>query len=193
MKVDRHRIECSLLLALCVFPWLAARSQTVQAWGVGTQGQTAVPAGLTEIALVSAGSGFSTALRVDGSVTAWGKNDTGQSTVPPDLSGVASLSSGRSHTNSMPGISAGTVPARALTGQITLAVQPPSDLSFRIEISNDVTANEWTLLAQKPVGGNWSGPVSVSESQGKTVLTVTDPQPVSVHPRRFLRMVIAGP
>jgi hypothetical protein len=54
---------------------LALRTDgTVAAWGNNDNGQTTVPAGLTDVVQVAAGTGFTLALRTNGSVMAWGDN-----------------------------------------------------------------------------------------------------------------------
>ncbi len=78
---------------------------TVRAWGGrNTYGQTTVPAGLTNVVGVAAGgdywqedSGFSVALKKDGTVVAWGCNSESQATVPSDLNGVVAIAAGRVH------------------------------------------------------------------------------------------------
>ena len=72
----------------------AAESGVVSAWGSNGVGQTNVPAGLSNITAISAGSYFNTALKSDGTVVAWGSNDAGQTVVPAGLSGVTAISSG---------------------------------------------------------------------------------------------------
>ncbi len=68
---------------------------TVAAWeGADTYGQTNVPPGVSNIIGVATGSGYSMAVRSNGTVTAWGKNDYGQTNVPAGLSNVVTISSG---------------------------------------------------------------------------------------------------
>ena len=76
----------------------AAPSGTVVAWGNNVDGQTTVPAGLSGVTAIAAGSLFTVALKADGSVVAWGWNDYGQTTVPAGLSGVTAIASGADHT-----------------------------------------------------------------------------------------------
>ncbi|HEX8438677.1 hypothetical protein [Archangium sp.] len=100
---------------------------TVWAWGsnasgelgIGTAGSAATPlpvkiSGLTDVVAVSAGHGFSLALRADGTVWAWGKNDQGQlgngkvdagaTPVPgkvPGLTDVVAVSAGHSFASAL--------------------------------------------------------------------------------------------
>ena len=68
-----------------VSPALAASPGAVVAWGWNPYGQTNVPAGLTDVTAVAAGSLHSLALKRDGTVVAWGDNSYGQTPVPADL------------------------------------------------------------------------------------------------------------
>ena len=61
---------------------------TVFAWGGGPQGQTNIPAGLTNVVSLDAGEHNSIALRADGTVAVWGSNDSGQTNLPAGLTNV---------------------------------------------------------------------------------------------------------
>lgn len=73
-------------------------SGTVVAWGDNSDGQIAVPAGLSNVIAVAAGTWHSLALEADGVVHAWGYNSIGQATVPPDLVDVIAISAGSYHS-----------------------------------------------------------------------------------------------
>jgi pimeloyl-ACP methyl ester carboxylesterase len=62
---------------------------TVVAWGDNSQGQTNVPAGLTNVIAIAAGGNHSLALKSDGTVVAWG--DPAETNVPPDLTNVIAI------------------------------------------------------------------------------------------------------
>jgi alpha-tubulin suppressor-like RCC1 family protein len=55
---------------------------TVVAWGSNSNGQIAVPSGLTNVVAIAAGSLNSLALKSNGTVVAWGQNASGQATIP---------------------------------------------------------------------------------------------------------------
>lgn len=69
----------------------------VKAWGSNLEGQTNIPASLTETArsqdavALAGGDGHSLALLSNGTVVAWGKNTDGQATVPEGLSNVVAI------------------------------------------------------------------------------------------------------
>ena len=65
----------------------------VASWGSGF-GQDTVPAGLTGVTAVAAGSEHSLALKGDGTVVAWGQNGFGQATVPAGLTDVTGVAAG---------------------------------------------------------------------------------------------------
>jgi hypothetical protein len=63
-------------------------------WGDYNFGLGVVPAGVTNIAEVSAGFQEVLALRKDGTVVAWGSNSTGQTNVPPGLTNLVAVAAG---------------------------------------------------------------------------------------------------
>jgi len=78
---------------------LALRSDgTVVAWGYNSNGQTNVPAGLSNVVALAAGLDHSLALRDDGTVAAWGGNDFGQVSVPAGLADVVAITAGENHS-----------------------------------------------------------------------------------------------
>ena len=68
-----------------------AKSQ-VRSWGSDTNGNTNVPAGLSNAVAISAGATHSLALKSDGTVTAWGDNSWGQINVSQGLTNVVQMS-----------------------------------------------------------------------------------------------------
>lgn len=65
---------------------------SVAAWGANESGQTNVPAGLTNVIALAAGSSHSLALNADGTLNAWGDNGFGQGSVPALLTNAVAIS-----------------------------------------------------------------------------------------------------
>jgi hypothetical protein len=111
---------------------LALRSDgTVVAWGRDWNGQTNVPAGLSDVVQVAAGGSHSLALRSNGTVVAWGANNFGQTNVPVGLSSVVQVAASGVHSLALR--SDGTVVAwgRDWEGQTHV----PADLSGVVQIA----------------------------------------------------------
>ena len=70
----------------------------VTAWGYSQEGQTNVPASITNIVALAAGYIHSLAVRTDGTVTGWGTNNFDQLAIPPEATNVASLAAGYAHS-----------------------------------------------------------------------------------------------
>ncbi|MEN9307764.1 MAG: hypothetical protein RL173_1696 [Fibrobacterota bacterium] len=66
--------------------------------GSESEGEFAIPKGLTNIKAIDAGENHFLALSADGTVTAWGKNDSRQCDVPKGLRNVESISAGAFHS-----------------------------------------------------------------------------------------------
>lgn len=74
---------------------LALRSDgTVVAWGDNANGQSTVPANLSNAIAVAAGFYHGLVLRSDGTVAAWGYNASGQTTIPAGLNNVVAIAAG---------------------------------------------------------------------------------------------------
>jgi hypothetical protein len=64
------------------------------AWGYNEDGEINVPAALTNVVAIAAGSFFSLALQGNGTVTAWGLGSSGDTNVPAGLSNVVAIAAG---------------------------------------------------------------------------------------------------
>jgi alpha-tubulin suppressor-like RCC1 family protein len=71
---------------------------TVVGWGNNGDGQTNMPAELTDVVQVAGGRAHSLALKADGTVVAWGSNLNGQSNVPVGLANVVQIAAGFYHS-----------------------------------------------------------------------------------------------
>jgi alpha-tubulin suppressor-like RCC1 family protein len=70
---------------------------TVYAWGYNNHGQATVPAGLSNVVAVAAGSYHSVALKSDGAVVSWGDNSAGQTNFPAPVNDVIAVSAGATY------------------------------------------------------------------------------------------------
>ena len=70
---------------------------TVVAWGYSFDGETNVPANLTNAVAVTGGEEDSLALRSDGTLAAWGDNFYGETKVPAGLNSVQAIAVGDFH------------------------------------------------------------------------------------------------
>ena len=78
-----------------------APANTVAAWGLsggGSDGHVPVPADLSGVTAISAGSSHGLALKSNGTVVAFGGDLAGQSDVPAGLSGVTAVAAGSWHS-----------------------------------------------------------------------------------------------
>ncbi len=71
---------------------------TVVAWGDNGAGQTTIPAGLSGVTAIAAGSYHTVALKHDGTVVTWGDYGSGQTAIPAGLSGVTAIAAGNTFT-----------------------------------------------------------------------------------------------
>jgi Regulator of chromosome condensation (RCC1) repeat/Chaperone of endosialidase len=75
----------------------------VSAWGNNGNGQTTLPAGLSNIVGLAAGAFHSLALRSDGTIVGWGSDGYHESESPAGLSNVIAVSAGDSHSLALKG------------------------------------------------------------------------------------------
>src|SRR5207253_648780 len=75
-----------------------SRITQVAAWGYNSDGETNVPAGLSNVVAISAGGYHSVALKSDGTVVVWGYNLDFEVDVPAGLNNVVAIAAGFYHT-----------------------------------------------------------------------------------------------
>jgi len=162
---------------------LALKSDgTVVAWGDDYYGQSAIPAGLSGVVSISAGSNHSLALKSDGTVVAWGDNGQGQSTVPANLTGMVSISAGARHSLALK--SDGTVVGWGLNAQGQLNI--PAGLTGVVSIvaggyhslalKSDGTLIAWgyNLYRQSTIPTGLTDVVSLAAGYGHTLALKSD-------------------
>ncbi len=71
---------------------------TVVGWGRNNSGQVTIPADLSDVTAIAAGSYHSLALKSGGTVVGWGSNSSGQLNIPAGLSGVTAIAAGVAHS-----------------------------------------------------------------------------------------------
>lgn len=76
---------------------------SVAAWGLGSDGQTAVPSSATNGIAIAVGSSFSLTLRADGSVVAWGADFYDQTIVPSSVTNAVAIAAGGYHSLALNG------------------------------------------------------------------------------------------
>ncbi len=145
-----------------------ARGQTVTAWGSDTAGPTTVPFGLSGVAAVAAGagSGFSLALKSDGSVVLWGQNAASVLSVPDGLGGVVAIALGGCELLALKGdgtVVAGysqTIVPSGLSGVVAVAVGNNHSLALK----SDGTVVAWGVnnYGQTAVPAGLGGVVAIS-------------------------------
>jgi len=126
-----------------------AQANVITTWGANDYGQSTVPAGLADVADISAGLAHALALRPDGTVVAWGRDDSGQTDVPVGLGNVVQVSAGAYHSVALK--SDGTVVAWGLnaSGQCNVPVGLSGVVfvsaggSHTVALKNDGTMVAW--------------------------------------------------
>ena len=161
------------------FDW-TVEIATVVSWGDLKNAGTQVPAGLTGVVAISAGSyNWALALKSDGTVVDWGYEHT---TVPAGLSGVVAISAGSGHSLALK--LDGTVVAwgNNLSGQATV----PTGLAEVIAISageahslalkRDGTVVAWgeDYPEYPPMSANLSGVVAISAGANHSLALKSD-------------------
>lgn len=131
----------------------------LRAWGDNSSGQTTLPAGLTGVIGVAAGSSHSLALKSDGTVVAWGYNNYGQTNVPVGLTNVVAIAAGPSFSMALRGdgtvVTWGNVnyTPSGLTGVVAIAAGLGSGLAAAIKADGTVvTWDSSAVRAEFPAG-----------------------------------------
>jgi alpha-tubulin suppressor-like RCC1 family protein len=83
---------------LTVIPPVPRTEGVVVAWGQNNWGQTDVPAGLSNVVAMAAGSMHNLALKNNGTVVGWGGADFGKTTPPAGLTNAVAVAAGDNHS-----------------------------------------------------------------------------------------------
>jgi len=155
---------------------------TVAAWGANDEGQSDIPAGLSNIVSVAAGADHTVAVKTDGTVVAWGDDFYGQTDVPAGLTGVIAVATGSTHTVALKGdgtlVSWGdnsygqcTIPA-GLSGIVAVA----AGSAHTVALKNDGTVVAWGLNTrnQTTIPNGLSGIVAIAAGSDHTVALKND-------------------
>ena len=67
-------------------------------WGLNSDGQVAIPAGLVGVQAIAAGAYHTVALKADGTVVVWGRPWDRQLAIPANLTGVKAIEAGLAHS-----------------------------------------------------------------------------------------------
>jgi hypothetical protein len=120
----------------------------VVACGLNTSGQVTIPAGLTGVTEIAAGSAHNLVRKSDGTLVAWGDNSYGQTTVPTAATEVTHIAAGASHALALR--------ADAIEAQVALLDQ---DNVFTgkvgIGLTPAVNSLEVEGSASKTTAGSW--------------------------------------
>lgn len=92
-KRNNHVLFLLLAGALCLLPVVMVRGQVV-AWGQDNDGQTNVPATVTNVLTISAGDYYVLALQPGGMVVGWGYDADGETNPPAVLTNVVAVAGG---------------------------------------------------------------------------------------------------
>ncbi len=154
-----------------------AQTGTVVAWGYNASGQTTIPAGLSGVTAIAAGTYHTVALKNDGTVVEWGGKVNGSTTIPAGLSGVTAIAAGYSYTVALK--ANGTVVAWGWNGEGQTTI--PAGLSgvtaiaagwqHTVALKNDGTVVAWGLNynGQTTIPAGLSGVTGIAAGGSHTV------------------------
>lgn len=146
---------------------LVREAGTVVAWGTNDFGQSAVPAGLSNVTTVAAGDAHNLALKTDGTVLAWGRNDLGQTNVPSGLTNAVAISAAGHQSLALR--RDGTViqwgQTNAAPPNVTNVAAISSGTNFHLALLSNSTVVAW--------GANANGQTNVPASLSSVVAIAT--------------------
>jgi hypothetical protein len=141
-------------------------------------GQTNVPAGLSNVVAIAAGGYHSLALKNDGTVVSWGMNTYGQTNVPSGLTNAIAIAAGEYDSlalvgNGPPVLQTPLINATYQTNRFGVSLPTQSGRVYSLQYKNSLTDTNWTALP-------------LSADNGKSI-TVNDPS--ATNSERFYRVL----
>jgi len=139
---------------------LKADGQVV-AWGNNENGQTNVPAGLSNVIAITAGDYHSLALKADGTAVAWGQYFTGNSFVPAEvpvgITNLVAIAAGSDHDLAIVGkpVPLATLANASFVGNsFSVSLPTQSGRVYRLEYTDSLTETNWMALPLAPGNGS---------------------------------------
>ena len=152
------------------------------AWGYNSDGESSVPAGLTNGVAVAAGDYHSLALKSDGTVAAWGADWYGETNVPAGLKNVVAVAAGGYHSLALK--SDGTVVAwgadwdgqtnvpAGLTNVVAIAAGYGHSLALKSD--GTVIAWGWNYYGQTNVPAGLTNVVAIAAGEEHSLALKSD-------------------
>jgi len=148
----------------------------VYAWGYNNYGQSIVPAGLSNVVAIAAGSIHSTALKNDGTLVCWGDNSAGQTNFPAPTSDIIAVSAGATYNLALRrdgtvfDWTGNRIPPQGLSNITAVAAGVGTGLALK----KDGTVKAWgdnyyQLVSGVPLGLNGVAAISMSRYHGFAV------------------------
>jgi alpha-tubulin suppressor-like RCC1 family protein len=163
-----------------------AQSSRILAWGVGVEGQTNVPSGLTNVVAVAAGRSHNLVLNENGRVVGWGDNFSGQTNMLGPATGIIAIVSKAERNLALQGggtlIASGTVwdgnssvPA-TIPLELGEVIGVAAGLGHTLVLRSDgtVAAWGWNYFGQANVPAGLINVVAVAGGRGHSLALQAD-------------------
>ncbi len=171
-----RQLACAVFCALGFAALPSRAAGTVVAWGSNFYGEGKVPAGLTDVGAVAAGTLHSLALRADGRVVGWGDNETFHQVVPPaKLTNAIAVAAGWFHSLALK--ADGTVVAWGAdyAGQVTVPAELRGVVAIAagsyhsVALQADGTVVVWGAYTNVPASATNVTAIAANEGQTFTL------------------------
>ena len=115
-----------------------------------------MPAGLTNLVAITAGSDHNLVIKSQGTITAWGSNQSGQTNVPATASNVVAIAAGKDDSIALsgawPAALAATHPVCS-QGKFSVSVATTRGRGYRLEFKDSLSDGNWKMLGPMPGDG----------------------------------------